>query len=263
MSAVSDGNTVYITDGQGELRSYDISEVTDADELGSFVQRYDGEMRSYITDTYGLLLDGNTIYMAGGYNGLFMLDVSDPAEISLIDNYIPQTRFITPTPYEENVLDVNLAQVGTDQMAFLATNNTGLYSVYVDPSPSNMYHTVWSRYTKIEGGSYRLAIEDDKAYIADGEGGLRIVDLGGDSLIELGALESLGNVQSVAVMGTTVYAASDEGVYVVDVSDPANPRKTCTFPSTGPVQDIVYEGGYLYVTSNAVGLIVIQVQMNP
>src|SRR4030067_241967 len=70
--------------------------------------------------------------------------------------------------------------------------------------------------------------QGDLADVAAGGAGLRAVDITDPANpVELGAWDSPGYAEGVAVSGNTAYLADGPyGLWTVDVSDPAHPQKT-------------------------------------
>ncbi len=91
---------------------------------------------------------------------------------------------------------------------------------------------------------YDVAVSGGKAYLADRDNGLRIVDVTDPTAPkELGALE--GQAISLLVDGDTVYIGDwSEGLVIVDVSDPAAPKKLSSTKG-GSVYYVEKKGNHL------------------
>jgi hypothetical protein len=79
-----------------------------------------------------------------------------------------------------------------------------------------------------------VAVAWPYAYVADGGGGLRVLDVSHpDDPYEIGFYSAPGNAQDVAVMGNYAYVShSDAGLRVVDISNPANPVEVGAYNPT-------------------------------
>ena len=80
-----------------------------------------------------------------------------------------------------------------------------------------------------------LAVADGLAFVAaEDNGGLRVFDVSDPTaIVEVGALDDIGNARGVDVSGGFAYVAvADAGLVVVDVTTPAEPRLV---GSTGPM----------------------------
>ena len=105
-----------------------------------------------------------------------------------------------------------------------------------------------------------IAIAGGYAYIADGDAGLRVVDVSMPSNpAEVGFYDTLGNAQGVAIAGGYTYiAAGDAGLRVLDVSTPANPMEVGFYDAPGSVVAVAVTGDYAYVVNEG-GLQVVDV----
>ncbi|MFO1460250.1 MAG: hypothetical protein U1G08_12660 [Verrucomicrobiota bacterium] len=75
-----------------------------------------------------------------------------------------------------------------------------------------------------DGTAMAVTLVNDRAYIADGTGGLVIADLSNpDSPVRLGRFSGGGAVAQVMVQGNLACLLGDRGLEVVDVTDPSNP----------------------------------------
>jgi hypothetical protein len=90
----------------------------------------------------------------------------------------------------------------------------------------------------LSGYAEAVAVAGDMAYVADGPGGLRIVDISDPAQpSEVGRALELHRIMDVAVAADRAYlAAADEGLIVLDVADPGAPRELGR----------VYTGGYAF-----------------
>ncbi|MCK4733572.1 MAG: hypothetical protein KAT65_14055 [Methanophagales archaeon] len=109
------------------------------------------------------------------------------------------------------------------------------------------------------GGALDVAVADNYAYIADGIGGLCIVDVSDPSEPTLEGLYSTGEMmQSITVHGDYAYigagfnfaysgAGSKGGFYIFDISKPSNPTKIGEIINI-TVNDVAVSGNYAYLT---------------
>jgi hypothetical protein len=99
------------------------------------------------------------------------------------------------------------------------------------------------------------------AYVAAGGAGLRVVDIS-DPLhpAEVGALDSLGYSEGVAVAGTTAYLADGPyGLRIIDVSNPPSPREIACAYDMNYAFDVAVSGAYAYIAAAGAGLLVADV----
>jgi hypothetical protein len=103
-----------------------------------------------------------------------------------------------------------------------------------------------------DGYASAVDVADGYVYLADGKGGLQILDASVPSAKVRRAVStfSLGDgAVDVAVAGERAYVAcSADGLQILDVTDPANPERVGAFEPEGEVVSVVVEGNYAYVT---------------
>ncbi len=111
------------------------------------------------------------------------------------------------------------------------------------------------------GYAYNVAIYGDYVYVANGEAGLRIVNIfDPDNPIEVGFYDIDGLVRDVVVSSNYAYVATGyDGLRVVDISDPANPNGVGSCYLDGYAIGIVVAGEYAYVAGYYDGLRVIDI----
>ena len=98
-----------------------------------------------------------------------------------------------------------------------------------------------------------LALVGDVLYVADGEGGLALVDVSDPAAPRaVGRLATGGIAQTVAVdpVSHTAYvSAGSAGIVIADVTHPAAPMLMGRVPTQGAVNQIVVADGRLYVAA--------------
>ncbi|HBV62832.1 MAG TPA: hypothetical protein DEF45_07395, partial [Rhodopirellula sp.] len=142
-----------------------------------------------------------------------------------------------------------------------------------ETSKTRAYHEYWQTYRTFsaavsEAGSFdtignarAIAIAGMTAYVADGAGGLRVLDVTDPSSItELGAYDAAANAKSVAIQGTVAYVANGaEGLLVLDITDPAAITKLGSFDTAGDAKSVAIQGMTAYVADGSNGLLVLDV----
>jgi hypothetical protein len=99
------------------------------------------------------------------------------------------------------------------------------------------------------------------AYLADGEGGLVIVDVANPSApVKMSSLMLGDFVLDVAVDGRYAYAASGpDGLRIVDVSNPARPVEVGVYTTHGRIEEVAVAGGIAYLVDSEFGLLIVDV----
>jgi len=113
----------------------------------------------------------------------------------------------------------------------------------------------------------RVAVAGSYAYVADYDGGLRVVDVSTPSNpMEVGFYDTPGDAYGVAVAGDYAYVTGVSGypnwdgwLRVVDVSDPTNPTEVGACDTPDETGGVAVAGGYAYVTDWDGGLRVVDV----
>jgi hypothetical protein len=214
---------------------------------------------------------GDFAYLAAGYEGLRVVDMSDPSE--------PELLGLCATPSTAWAIAVQ------DGLAFVTTISAGLF--IIDVSDPNDPHIIGSfattgRYNGValsgetayiaagtEGvlvidvsdpaspnqvGSFgttnaeSVVLEENFAYVSDGTGGLLILDVtdpAAPTMVgQLGGITARG----IAVVGGLGYLAAAEGIAVVDLSDPAAPQLVAIGSQLGGGSNIVVVGDRAYLS---------------
>jgi hypothetical protein len=187
------------------------------------------------------LIDGNTMYVGAG-DRVVTVDISDagrPAAVATSSSLAGTVE--------------GLAMAGE---LLVAAHGGGV--AVLDPASAAVRSSM-----KLPGIAQDVAVSGSAAYVADGPGGLRIVDLADPGRpIEAGAVLDLHNITGVAVDGNLAYlAAADEGLVIVDVSDPTQPREIGRLFTGGFAfaVDIVPSSGRVLLADGWGGLRVIDV----
>ncbi len=108
------------------------------------------------------------------------------------------------------------------------------------------------------GAATRVTVQGDVAYIADGFGGLQLVDTAQRRPIPHGAYAvAFGDVQDVAVLGDYVLLAGPAGIQVVDTSDPRRPRAVACFCGHGAAYRVAVDGALVLAAGGQDGLQII------
>ncbi|MGD8913820.1 MAG: Ig-like domain-containing protein, partial [Candidatus Thiodiazotropha sp.] len=99
---------------------------------------------------------------------------------------------------------------------------------------------------------YGVARKDDLAFVANGNGGVQVIDISDFSApYHVGFIKPNGFARDVIVRGQFAFiAASHEGVVVADIADPAMPI-VATLDTLGVANRLQMEGSTLYVTDMA------------
>lgn len=111
------------------------------------------------------------------------------------------------------------------------------------------------------GISTATAVAGNVAYLADGAGGLRLVDLSNpDTLVSLGAYAPTGNVLGLCLQTNLLYLAlGTNGIAILDVSKPAQPAWLGAFDTPGTAFTLDVTNGRAFVADGEGGLRILSV----
>jgi hypothetical protein len=133
--------------------------------------------------------------------------------------------------------------------------------VVLDPDPFSLTHGESAALpAKVAG----LALSGTHAYVADGDGGLRVMDVSNPtSPSEVGHYDTLGYARGVALAGNYAYIADGGGgLRVVDVSNPASPSEVGHYDTPGYAHSLAVSNTYAYIAAGYSGLRIMDVS-NP
>ncbi len=121
-----------------------------------------------------------------------------------------------------------------------------------EPTEAGFYNTI--------GQARGLALTGDYACVADGDGGLRVIDISAPGHpTEVGALLTDGYAESVETLDRiAVVADGDGGVLVIDVSTPTSPVELAYYETPGWASDVDILEGHAYVTDSGWGLTILR-----
>lgn len=236
------GNRAY-TITPGTLRVIDVTTPAAPSMIRTWLTAIPANLAS-------LVLVGNHAYV-GSSEGLTTIDVTTPLTPTL-------ARL---TPLVDGGTGVGIVDRNERMALYLSYYAMHVVDLDAPTAPVELGRLTSS--TVLLGG----VMSGTLAYLAAGEGGLKIVDLAvptTPTLLSTITLNPLASAGDVAVVGTRAYVAyGTEGMWVVDVSNPAQPRALGRFAATGELAySVLARGTSVYLGSIAGGLRVIDVS-NP
>lgn len=222
------GDYAYIAtsqEGSEVLRAVDVSNPHQPTDTGL-------ETTLDVDAVYDMTVNGETLYMAAGKEGLGIWDISHPMAPAEVMTY---TRTIYAVAVDNHRL----------------YGSTGSEIIVLDLSDPTQPTEVGSvAFSSVSG----LSVRGNHAYIASGEE-LTIVDITDlDNPTEVGFCRSINVPFDVAVRGDYAYVADFYGGLVVDVSDPENPTRYETYDTPGSANHVTVNEAYIYVDSDFGGI---------
>ncbi|MFO7651815.1 MAG: hypothetical protein R6X13_10810 [bacterium] len=179
----------------------------------------------------------------GGYFYLSVVDVADPARPALLGRAA--------------CLRANGVAVA-DTLAFVAQDNHD-FVVYSVADPAQPYRM---GSLELDDDANDVAVAGGIAYVADDNtGGLYAIDVSAPwRPVKLDSIRTGDKALGVAVQGGIAYVADeDDGLTLVDVSDPANLRLMTTIALTGDASKVRLAGARAFVALEQGGVAVVDV----
>lgn len=208
-----------------QLEILDISDLTDIKRVGTF---------KYNHLSFGLHVHEDVAIIFGWSYGLYCVNISDltqPAEIFF---------------YYDNIYDFVDGYV-VDDVLYVLTEYSGLISLNFSV-PSNLQKIGEFR---LSGYYYHAFFTDERFYLADIHGGVRIIELG-DSPGELhfvGHFVDGGSAYEIYIEDSIAYMANGyNGLMIFDVKNPRKPKLLSNhFSGSTLYESIVVENNYAYL----------------
>ena len=228
------GNTLYAVNSNNSGAGLTLTDVTDPAApvpLSSF---------DTTNGTMGLGQQGDLCVLANGFGGLRAVNVADPLVPALLGDL----------PFGANATDV----IPVGDVAFAVSFGGGMLAVDItDPSQMSIIsQQLW-------GFLNALDIDSNTAWVADGQAGLRVVDISDPAnLVSLTTVAIGGQPRDVVqspVGSPYVYLADDfYGLRQMDVSDPTAPVLFGSYPSADRGMGVDAVGGLVVLAAGETGV---------
>ncbi|MCH7759920.1 hypothetical protein IIA15_00740, partial [candidate division TA06 bacterium] len=110
--------------------------------------------------------------------------------------------------------------------------------------------------------AWDVSVSGNYAYVADGDSGLRIIDISNPSSpSEVSAYREPGSWR-VTVFGNYAYVADLKILRIVDISNPYSPFEVGSYNSPGIIHEISISGSYAYLADELDGIRIVDIS-NP
>jgi len=218
-------NLMYVG-ALGGVAIYDASDITSPVFLASIPLDVVFSVQGY----------GNYLYAAAYHEGIAIIDVSAPASPILVGKYRP------PWPYES----FDVVKVSNGKL-FAIERNQGLFVFDLsDPANPTLLDTFAG------GVGYDMVVRNDTVFIASGDlYDLLILDATEPTDVRLISGFTAGFFAwalDLYVSGDTVFLADyNEGLRVVDISDPTSPVELDSLETDDGARRVAGYGGRIYV----------------
>jgi len=237
------GNSLYVAAFKAGLWIYDISDPTDPQEKGGYVEE---------VESRGLSIVGNYAYVAEAWHGLRILNIEDPENPVQVALYNTNLDALGEVDGKSDAEFHDVKVVGN--YAYCAGGNFGLVIVDVSDPASPKGVSYCCDKELIGGGSWARGVEivGKYAYLGDNGAGLRIVDISDPAEpYEVGFFisEEGGESWKSQVIGNYAYVPYKNEFFILDISDPTDPFEAGHDALDDRGQGVLVKDGYAYVVS--------------
>jgi len=235
-------DTVYVADGEGGLKVIDVSNKSAPTLAGLYTTG--GIARSIDFCNYNV--EGKHVlvsYYSDNHvqsdDGVRIFNVTDAGSISQ-----PGNIFQTKDKAWDFVIGIRGRSASPDDtLAFVADADSGLLMIDIsDPTNFTLADTSYDTTFAVQSVDYFTTVTDTLVLLSAGDKGLLIVDVSLASPVSpdrKGYLDTNGNTSGVADDGTDAFIADGlKGLKVIDVSTPASPSLSDTYPTGGTTRDV-------------------------
>jgi len=258
------GNLAYIASGTEGIRVVDLTDPKNLKEVGHFrcappiFNPFDPDFRilNCANSARSIEIQDNYIYLADGNGGLWMFDVStDPLKP------IKVAQLSLPGKANDVVV------VG--EYAYVAAGKGGIRVVHINQksngksSESNKKSAVLEdlNNSAIEGNAVKIFHDGNYLYWLDNRNTLHFLSIKKpDKPQDVGLQKYKYPINDIVFRGNYAYfAASDQGLQVMDKSDLPNLPQVSQLNLNGKAQGIYLYGDYAYLTVKGVGLAIVDI----
>jgi hypothetical protein len=230
------------------------------------------------SDAIGVDAQGDYLYVAGGANGLYVMNIADKSQPIIVSSTDPGSGgpvndvfvsgdyaytargtdgiviFNVADPNEPIMIGSNLIGASSQNVkvhggyAYVGDDGSGLTIVDVhDP------------FNPVQVSALDLAGAEDDVFVAGGYayvgtlGGVNdfhIVDVRDPTDPRAMSGMNIGNIFGLSISGSIAYAAmGTDGIAIIDISDPENPHLLRTVDPGGTLNDVYASGPFLYASN--------------
>ncbi len=189
-----------------------------------------------------------TAFIADNYGGLAIIDCFNPNA--------PQYSFSYPLADRtlSSFVDLNFAYV---------TTHSGLseFGEIQKIDVTNLQEPIITGVTETTGIPKDIIVDQDYAYIAEGDNGVTIMYIASSEPVEVSNFP-LQDARNVFIRENDTYLFIANGLYgmtILDVADPNNPQLIYTHSTTGLVNEVYVFGNYAFLANGENGLEILDI----
>ncbi len=282
------GNSAFFADYLSGICYVDITAKTG--DLSATVESYNF-LNPVANNSQGIAVRGKFAFVTEGQNGgpgngLHIIDVSNPAAMSLVKSYHSNGyaaavalsgAYAYIADSDEGVQTVNIAEPGEPLLLSFTASSTAITGVAVEgdtavlsngaygikiydvADPENTT-PVWKKTVDTPNSATKCTIQGNYGYIADNMNGLQIADIGIPAEAAISGSYPIGdgsNAVNVFARGDTVFLLNYNSPYlrVIDISSPNQPDFLGGLSLSDTPKGIDFSDGLLYCSDNYLRII--------
>ncbi len=205
------GNFVFMSDNLAGLLVYDVTNIKKPVKISEFAVK--GE-------AWDVKIKDNYAYVAAGLAGLVVVDITDPKT----------PKMVTSLRYDKDWDYARKVYITEKGLLFLADRKAGIHAINIDnpatPKELRRFQTQFA---------VGLEVADNFAYVADGPGGLLVIDVSNpEKMRQVADFKLPGHANGVSKIGPYVYVSIDDaGIRAIDVTNPNRPQFDARYDTPG------------------------------
>lgn len=272
------GTYAYVIDQHAGLVTVDVSDPADPRIVTSYT-----DFRTSNFNGYDVAIEGDLLFLCCEFDGLYIFDISDPAAPQRLSRFPADATDTTlPNNFYKSVLDgdylymagggrgfviLNVADMTSPELTAVLDNDYAGVISLVKIGDSVYLCTEFSNFFRIDVSdpaaprqvasfdvtpyhSLDVAARGNLVALANRDYGLRLLDVSGSAITQVGSVTSIGQVQDCAGAGEHAFVACyHQGLQVLNVSDPARPVLETTVPLQGYVNGVCVSDTHAYTVA--------------
>jgi hypothetical protein len=226
-----DNNFAYICDGTSGLQVVNITNPYNPIVVGNCIAS---------GNFLRIQVSNHIAYIADAIDGIIIFDVSEPGNPYILGSFNYDHYSIS-----ELYIDNNRGYL------ILHSRNSPQYLLkIIDISEPNAI-TELGEYEPLYSHLEDIVVDGDYAYLATSYEGLLILNVANPAHITAVGTYNTQSGTSISLSGNYAYITSstNDGLYVVDISQPRSPSLLGTYRNGGVLSNIVVDSNYIYLTS--------------
>ncbi len=193
----------------------------------------DGWSRNF-GDVKNVIENDNLLYLVGGDNEVFIVNVTNPMNPKLVGSYTNGSEALT-SEIKENLLFLGLKETGLEIIDI--QNKTNLERV---------------GYYNISGTIKDICIRGDYVYLSKASSGIEVLNIANISqLTSITDFYDGGSAEKIISINDILFVADSlDGLEIYNISNPNVLQKIANFTDGSKIFDVSIEGNFAYILSD-------------